>query len=419
METVERDFAPLGVRFYYIYKALAHPEHNGYVSPVSLEERLLHIKEAQRTLGSRIPWICDSMENTLKHGLGNAPNSEFIIDPQGKVLQRRAWSDPNALRADLERLVGPTKFHTKIEDLDLKTSPPPDTVAKGLIPRLALPASNMQPMKVQPKGNNNNQPFFVKLRVESTPELLQTGKGQLYLGFFMDPLHHVHWNNLTEPLRFSLDLPPGIRTDTPTGNAPEVNHPADADPREFLIDLEMNHTPAPPPFLVTIDYFACDNDNTFCIPVRQVFEVTLERDQDGGRAMRRGARGPRGGSQRAPDMATRIRQRDLNGDGQISKAEWPPDRMEFFERLDQNGNGIIERNEMNRSPFGRPSPQSSPNQNRNFSNRTPPGFRILDQNQDGALSFGELEKLPQVLKDLDQNLDGQISRDEYRSITPR
>ena len=58
-----RDYAPKGVKFYYIYKALAHPENDGYVRPVSLQERLLHIKEAKRTLGSEITWLADSISN--------------------------------------------------------------------------------------------------------------------------------------------------------------------------------------------------------------------------------------------------------------------------------------------------------------------------------------------------------------------
>ena len=69
METIERDYSSRGVKFYYIYKALAHPESNGYVQPFTLKERLLHVKEAQRTLGSRFTWLADNMENEVKHKL--------------------------------------------------------------------------------------------------------------------------------------------------------------------------------------------------------------------------------------------------------------------------------------------------------------------------------------------------------------
>ena len=109
METIERDYAAKGVKFYYIYKALAHPETNGYVTPFNLKERLMHVAEAKRTLGSRFSWICDSMDNDLKHALGDRPNSEFVVDPKGEIVVSRSWSSPNELREDLANLVGEVK----------------------------------------------------------------------------------------------------------------------------------------------------------------------------------------------------------------------------------------------------------------------------------------------------------------------
>ena len=100
------------MKFYYIYKALAHPGLNGYVTPYTLEERLMQIQEAKRTLGSRIPWISDTMSNDLKHALGDASNPEFIIDPDGRLANKRMWSDPEGLREDLARLVGPVENPT-------------------------------------------------------------------------------------------------------------------------------------------------------------------------------------------------------------------------------------------------------------------------------------------------------------------
>ena len=89
MEALYRDYEPLGVHFLYVYKALAHPELNGYVQPVTLEERLMHVVEAKRALGTEIVWLADNMANELKHALGDAPNSEFVVDPQGTVIVDR------------------------------------------------------------------------------------------------------------------------------------------------------------------------------------------------------------------------------------------------------------------------------------------------------------------------------------------
>ena len=120
METIFTDYSPLGLRFYYVYKALAHPELNDYITPFTLEERLMHIEEAKRTIGTEIPWLADNMDNTLKRALGDVPNAELVISPEGRVATRRAWSDPTALRRDLEELVAPVDNPTAVSDLDMK-----------------------------------------------------------------------------------------------------------------------------------------------------------------------------------------------------------------------------------------------------------------------------------------------------------
>ena len=89
METVERDFSGKGVQFFYVYKSLAHPEYNNYVTPYTLEERLMHVREAERVIGSRFRWICDGMSNEFKKAMGRAPNAEFVIDPDGATWKAR------------------------------------------------------------------------------------------------------------------------------------------------------------------------------------------------------------------------------------------------------------------------------------------------------------------------------------------
>ncbi len=159
METLERDYAPQGVRFYYVYKALAHPEYDGYVQAFTLKERLMHVQEAERRLGSRIPWLCDGMSNDLKNALGGAQNAELVIDPEGRVARRRAWSDPDELRRDLEDLVGPVKRPTRVADLDLKAEPPSDRVATGVVSRLDVPGP-MRALRIEPLIETGELPFY-------------------------------------------------------------------------------------------------------------------------------------------------------------------------------------------------------------------------------------------------------------------
>ena len=283
-----RDYSPRGVQFYYVYKALAHPETNGYVTPYTLAERLLHVREARRTLGSGIAWIADTMENDLKHALGDAPNSEFVIDAEGRVAGRRAWSDPHALRRDLEALCGPVENPTSAEDVQLETLPPPEIAAKGVVPRLELPG-DLRPLKVVPQLAGEPQPFYAKLRAEADDALLRRGQGTLYLGFFMDPIYGVHWNNLTKPIRVELAAAEGVEIEPATLRGPQVDEPGDSDPREFLVEVRSDA--GRPALRLTVSYFACNDDEGWCKSVRQEYVVHLEADPDGGRVQRRGRAG--------------------------------------------------------------------------------------------------------------------------------
>jgi len=52
---VYRDYGPKGVKFFFVYKALAHPERSGILQPITQEERLLQAREATKRLGNTIP----------------------------------------------------------------------------------------------------------------------------------------------------------------------------------------------------------------------------------------------------------------------------------------------------------------------------------------------------------------------------
>ncbi len=348
METIERDYAAKGVKFYYIYKSLAHPENNGYVTPFNLKERLMHIAEAKRTLGSRIEWICDSMDNDLKHALGDRPNSEFIVDPKGEIIVSRGWSSPSELRKDLAKLVGEVEKPTSIADLNMKQLPPPQKAKTGVVERIVLPRQ-MSPLQITPIESRS--PHYAKLRAE-------LGSGKMYLGFFLDPLYQVHWNNKAAALTFSIESPDGVRVSPQSGNGPKVDVDADADPREFLIDVSGRSSD---PLKIVVKYFACDDAETFCVPVTQEYLVSFERDRDGGN--RRIPSGRRIANARTGEMSPSARMREMMG------------------RI--------------------------------------PVLATLDMNSDGKLSADELAAAPGSLRKLDANHDGDIDAAEMRPSTAR
>lgn len=264
--------------FYFVYKALAHPQGNGFVRPTTIEERLLHVKEAKKSLGATIPWLADNMDNDFKHALGDRPNSEFVIGPEGTIVRMRDWSNEEALRADLAELVGPIENPTDPRDLKMVAQFEKTEVARGVVERVQ-PEGRMTAYKVntvQPE----NVPPYVKLRAEGD------GQGKLYLGFFVDPIHKVHWNNLAGPVRIDVN--------GTMHKGPNVEAKVDADPREFLIDVDKG------PVNITLTYLACDDAETWCNRLTQKFVVSQEADADAGRVsgQRPGGGGGRGGGMR-------------------------------------------------------------------------------------------------------------------------
>src|SRR6185503_8799999 len=114
-------------------------------------------------LGASIPWIVDAMDNRFKHALGDRPNSEFVIDPKGKIVRKRAWSHPAQVRKDLEELVGKVEKVTREEDIKLNIQLPPKAPAeRGVVERVKRP--RMQPIVMEPVIKPKGQPFYAKLR---------------------------------------------------------------------------------------------------------------------------------------------------------------------------------------------------------------------------------------------------------------
>jgi len=70
-------------------------------------------------------------------------------------------------------------------------------------------------MEIEPIMPANGMRFYAKLRAEGTRQLFETGRGTMYLGFHLDPLYRVHWNNEVDPVEFEITVPDGV-TVTPS-----------------------------------------------------------------------------------------------------------------------------------------------------------------------------------------------------------
>lgn len=316
-----------------MYKNVQHPEINNFVSAFTLEERLKHVAEAKRILKTDIPWICDSMENSIKKAFGGFPNGEFVIDPKGKIVRKRFWSNPKVLRKDLEELIGPVEKITKVGDLPAAFKPEPRDIASGVVPRIELPAG-LTPLSIE-LVDDGDTPYFAKLRAEATRDLLRDGDGKLYLAVYLDPLYKVHWNNLAGRVKVKV-YTTGAATVSPSKmESPKVSEDADIDPRQFLIEVSRGGSARP--LEITVEYVACDDAETFCKDVKQKYKVHFKSTQDlGGRP-----------GIFMPSMFGKVRELDKNGDGDITKDELAPGSVTLYiGHMDYNGNEIIEKEEI-------------------------------------------------------------------------
>lgn len=93
----------------------------------------------------------------------------------------------------------------------------------------------------------------------------------------------------------------------------------------------------------------------------------------------------------------RFKQLDRNGDGSVTLAEWPLDRVSF-DRVDRDKNGRLSQGEL-----------LTPNRLRDEARDEQ--FHALDANQDGRLSPAETNGTR--LEWMDRNKDGYVSRPEY------
>lgn len=134
--------------------------------------------------------------------------------------------------------------------------------------------------------------------------------------------------------------------------------------------------------------------------------------------MRRPGQGPQGDGPFNPEQL--LNRLDRNGNGKIDKDEIPERLAPLLERADINNDGQIERRELDAVAERRRNAPGSPEPE-----RMPPGggmgaalLRVLDADGDGELSSSEIEGAAKALAKLDRNGDGKIDRRELAPMPP-
>lgn len=196
-----------------------------------------------------------------------------MINPEGKIVRARAWSNAGKLRSDLKELVGKVEKITLVSDLDMKQQELgfDSEIARGVIKPIQI-TERMANVKSVPMPSDDS--YFVKLHAQASDELLENGTGKLYFAFHLDPIFEVHWNNLVAPIQYELEAGDGAKVSAASGSGPKIDEAADLDPREFLVDIE-NPTPETE-ITLTVTYFACTDE--WCRSLVQKYAINLESD---------------------------------------------------------------------------------------------------------------------------------------------
>lgn len=286
VEAMHADYASKGVQFFYFYKSLRHPELNGYVQAQNMTERFLQLEEARTKLGTNVTWIADTLDDSMRIGLGAGPNSLYLISPEGEIVAASNRIEGNNFRELLDRLVGKVEKPTQPNELGLPRVGRPKNQTNQETDILVHRPQGLTIVSVTPAKPEDT--YYVKLRAEADRDLLATGTGRLFLGFYPDPIHDAHWNNLVEPMKFVLTVPDGI-TATPT-EATAAQGPGDSDtqPRQFWVDIDGA---IPYDELgLTLHYYGCTPD--MCMALTHEYTVLLEDENRGSRTfgMNRGPR---------------------------------------------------------------------------------------------------------------------------------
>ncbi len=351
IEAAARDYKNNGVRFFHIYRHLAHPENHGYIQPFTLRERQRHAVLATKLLHTNIPWLVDPIDNPAAQTLVAAPNqSAFIFNQAGREEYAGDISATTELRRALNRLAGTIDTPTRPGNLAPPAPNPISTPKAKLVERVKVDVSDrFVPLKITPQ--NSKHPFYVKARIEGTRELIETGNGNLYLGFHIDPIYNVAWNNLETPMKYALKTPAGVVAPS-INSAPRITGQAtDAEPREFRI--EARQLDPAKPLALQLSYPIHSTSTKRTVNITQQYLIQLEPDPFGGKVFGRQISAE---STKSPQTAQSaqtgksrfdvyLKKMDLNRDGKISEAEAIGPLRRLFKTLDTNKDGFVEREE--------------------------------------------------------------------------
>jgi hypothetical protein len=169
-----------------------------------------YVRLAMAEMQSDVPWIIDDMANTMQKTYGGMPNSEFIVSPEGILLESRDWANPDELKAYLEEHVGPSG----ISDEEWKKFGERDRTAMSIgkndeVPATEVPRISLHPLSVERIGSQSSAapPYAVEAGT-LPPYITPNGQSRLYFTVSPDPGKDL---KLVEPFTIGLADIRGVR----------------------------------------------------------------------------------------------------------------------------------------------------------------------------------------------------------------
>ena len=292
IEALAVDYADKDVQFYYVFQSLRHPEREGYVQAQNTTERMLQMAEAKRKLETKVPWIADTIDDSFRVAMRTNSNSVFVISPDLEIVYAADRMNGDGLHQALSRIVGPVENPTSVADLDLpdlnrfrQTNITSDIRVERPEGMLILSTIPTAPEEM----------YLVKLRAEAEPALLETGKGRLFLGFYPDPIHDAHWNNLTPAMKYELTLPEGVTADPAEAVANKGPGNSDSEPRQFWVNIDSDGKPGD--IELSLHYYGCTPEICEAMTHRYTIKFVEEDKNSRTFGFNRGQRGSTGGGQ--------------------------------------------------------------------------------------------------------------------------
>lgn len=345
IEAAATDYYPKGIRFHYIYRHLRHPENNGYIQPFNLKERAQHVIHAKKKLSTRIPWLCDLMDNQTAKSLSlTEENSVFIFNAKGEETYSGPFSDNDDFLKALAAIAGIMEPPTSADTLAEPTIEPLNLPTAELVTRITVnpEADHFLPLQVTPLESKN--PCFVKVRAEGNEAIRTTGDGKIYLGFHIDPLYKTKWNNLADPLSYALKTSTGVVAPS-INQAPRVTAQAtDMEPREFLLDARKLDITQP--ITLQVSYSIHSTLSKKNISVTQQYRIKLQEDPFGGKAFGRQIALEKPESDEETSSGNNaftalLRRFDLDRNGNLTEDEVIGGLRSNFQEIDTNSDGAI------------------------------------------------------------------------------